>query len=110
MKFDIVRAWKDENYRQSLSDEERGMTPANPVGEVELADDSLQSIYGTGFGPGFSFPGGASGASGASEAASIHENFHSLAFRCNEALFSLTFTSGFSILNPVNAFCINNQN
>lgn len=106
MKFDLVRAWKDESYRQSLSDEERGMAPASPVGEVELADDSLQSIYGTGFGPGFL---GASGASGASEAASIHENFHSLAFRCNEALFSLTFTSGFSILNPVNAFCINDQ-
>ncbi len=32
MKFDVVRAWKDENYRQSLSEEQRRLLPANPAG------------------------------------------------------------------------------
>ncbi len=46
MKFDIVRAWKDETYRQSLSQEQLSQLPANPAGEVELADADLESVYG----------------------------------------------------------------
>ncbi len=49
MKFDIVRAWKDEAYRLSLSDEQRNMLPANPAG-LELADADLDAIYGAGEG------------------------------------------------------------
>jgi mersacidin/lichenicidin family type 2 lantibiotic len=46
MKFDVVRTWKDENYRQSLSEEQLNLLPANPAGELELSEAELQSIYG----------------------------------------------------------------
>jgi len=46
MKFDIVRAWKDESYRQGLSNEERNMLPANPAGDLELTDAELESAFG----------------------------------------------------------------
>ncbi len=46
MQIDIVRAWKDEAYRQSLSEEERRNLPENPVGEIELTDTDLEAIYG----------------------------------------------------------------
>jgi len=42
----IVRAWKDEAYRQSLSAEEQVLLPANPAGEVELTDAELEAIFG----------------------------------------------------------------
>jgi mersacidin/lichenicidin family type 2 lantibiotic len=46
MKFDIVRAWKDESYRQQLSSEEQALLPANPAGELELSDAELQAVQG----------------------------------------------------------------
>jgi mersacidin/lichenicidin family type 2 lantibiotic len=46
MKLDIVRAWKDEAYRQSLSEEQSRMLPANPAGALELDDTDLMSVYG----------------------------------------------------------------
>jgi mersacidin/lichenicidin family type 2 lantibiotic len=42
----IVRAWKDETYRQSLSAQEQAMLPANPAGEIELTDTELEAVYG----------------------------------------------------------------
>jgi mersacidin/lichenicidin family type 2 lantibiotic len=42
-KINVVRAWKDEKYRRSLSAEEQAMLPANPVGRVELSDAQLDS-------------------------------------------------------------------
>lgn len=48
MNSNIVRAWKDEFYRQSLSDEERAQLPENPVGELELTDAELGSVFATG--------------------------------------------------------------
>jgi mersacidin/lichenicidin family type 2 lantibiotic len=48
MQIDIVRAWKDEAYRQSLSEEERRTLPENPVGEIELTDADLEAVYGGG--------------------------------------------------------------
>ena len=42
----IIRAWKDAEYRNSLSAEELAMVPANPVGEVELRDEDLASVVG----------------------------------------------------------------
>src|SRR5690348_7454336 len=47
MKLDIVRAWKDEAYRQQLSSEHQALLPANPVGELELSDAELEAIHGT---------------------------------------------------------------
>ena len=43
---DIVRAWKDEAYRSSLTDAERGALPENPAGLVELNDPELQGSLG----------------------------------------------------------------
>jgi len=42
----IVRAWKDASYRQSLSTEEQAVLPANPAGEIELNDAKLEAIFG----------------------------------------------------------------
>jgi len=42
----IVRAWKDESYRQSLSAEEQVMLPTNPAGEIELNEAALESVQG----------------------------------------------------------------
>lgn len=42
----IVRAWKDATYRQSLSAEEQAMLPANPAGELELTDAELETLFG----------------------------------------------------------------
>jgi mersacidin/lichenicidin family type 2 lantibiotic len=57
MKFDIVRAWKDEAYRQHLSDEQRDRLPANPAGE--LSDAEMEMVYGGGGGMGSGGGGGA---------------------------------------------------
>ena len=46
MKFDIIRAWKDEAYRSSLSTEEQAMLPENPAGAFELSDAELEAIHG----------------------------------------------------------------
>jgi mersacidin/lichenicidin family type 2 lantibiotic len=46
MKIDIIRAWKDEEYRSSLSSEEQAMLPANPAGSIELSDADLESVHG----------------------------------------------------------------
>jgi len=45
MKFDIVRSWKDESYRQSLSKEQLEMLPVNPAGE-EIKDTDLEAVFG----------------------------------------------------------------
>jgi mersacidin/lichenicidin family type 2 lantibiotic len=42
----IVRAWKDETYRQSLSTQEQAMLPVNPAGAIELTDAQLEAVFG----------------------------------------------------------------
>jgi mersacidin/lichenicidin family type 2 lantibiotic len=44
----IIRAWKDEKYRRSLSDAERAQLPENPAGIIELSDAMLESVAGAG--------------------------------------------------------------
>jgi mersacidin/lichenicidin family type 2 lantibiotic len=44
--MDIIRAWQDPEYRNSLSAEARAMLPANPVGEIELTEDELTEVMG----------------------------------------------------------------
>src|SRR5579883_829828 len=46
MKLDVVRTWKDETYRQSLSEEQLSLLPENLAGELELSESDLHSIYG----------------------------------------------------------------
>lgn len=41
-----IRAWKDEEYRASLSEAERAALPASPVGLVELSDAELAGVVG----------------------------------------------------------------
>jgi mersacidin/lichenicidin family type 2 lantibiotic len=42
----IIRAWKDPEYRQSLSEEEREHLPENPAGAIELTDEELDMAAG----------------------------------------------------------------
>ena len=47
MLFDrIIRAWKDPEYRLSLSEEEQALLPENPAGAIELTDDELETAVG----------------------------------------------------------------
>ena len=42
----IVRAWKDAAYRNSLTEAERAALPANPAGAIELSDADLGWVGG----------------------------------------------------------------
>ena len=45
-KIDLIRAWKDEDYRLSLSIEQRAQLPANPAGIIDLTDTELDVVVG----------------------------------------------------------------
>jgi mersacidin/lichenicidin family type 2 lantibiotic len=45
-RIDVIRAWKDEAYRQSLSEAQRAGLPANPAGVVELSDAEACAVEG----------------------------------------------------------------
>ncbi len=45
-KVDVIRAWKDELYRASLSKEERAQLPEHPAGIIELGDGEMNGIVG----------------------------------------------------------------
>ena len=42
----IARAWKDEQFRASLSESELAGLPANPAGAIELPDEALDEVNG----------------------------------------------------------------
>lgn len=42
----IIRAWKDPEFRLSLSQEEQDALPENPAGAIELTDDELDMVTG----------------------------------------------------------------
>ncbi|MDY6876288.1 MAG: mersacidin/lichenicidin family type 2 lantibiotic [Chloroflexota bacterium] len=44
--LDIVRAWKDPEYRLNLSEAERALLPENPAGLIELSDADLGEVGG----------------------------------------------------------------
>ena len=44
--LNVIRAWKDEAYRQSLSDAERAQLPRNPAGLIEMAEEEMGQING----------------------------------------------------------------
>lgn len=44
----IIRAWKNPEYRSSLSDTERALLPQHPAGLVELSDVELEYVVGSG--------------------------------------------------------------
>jgi mersacidin/lichenicidin family type 2 lantibiotic len=43
---EIIRAWKDKQFRESLSEEQRAQLPANPAGLVEIDDEQLVQVAG----------------------------------------------------------------
>lgn len=43
---EIVRAWKDAEYRATLSEEERASLPEHPAGWVELPDAQMETVMG----------------------------------------------------------------
>lgn len=45
-KADIIRAWKDPEFRATLSGEELASLPAHPAGLVELDDEELARAAG----------------------------------------------------------------
>jgi mersacidin/lichenicidin family type 2 lantibiotic len=44
--IDVVRAWKSERYRMSLSDVELAGMPAHPAGLTDLTDEDLGDVAG----------------------------------------------------------------
>ena len=42
----IIKAWKNPAYRNSLSAAERAALPANPAGSVEISDEDLGKVAG----------------------------------------------------------------
>ena len=42
----IIRAWKDQAYRNSLSDAERAALPENPAGTIVLSADQAARVRG----------------------------------------------------------------
>ncbi len=49
--IDVVRAWKDEEYRSSLSEAQRDQLPENPAGLINLTDETINGVVG-----GWTFP------------------------------------------------------
>lgn len=51
-KVDIIRAWKDQEYRSTLSADQLASLPQSPVGMIELSDEDLGRANGAagGFG------------------------------------------------------------
>jgi len=45
-ELDIIRAWKDKTYRNSLSAEQLARLPEHPAGTIELTDDELTDVDG----------------------------------------------------------------
>jgi mersacidin/lichenicidin family type 2 lantibiotic len=45
-KVDVIRAWRDEEYRNSLTAEELASLPENPAGVATVDEASLRSITG----------------------------------------------------------------
>lgn len=43
---DIIRAWKDDAFRNSLSPTQQLQLPANPAGLVELSDEDMLTVSG----------------------------------------------------------------
>lgn len=45
-RVDVIRAWKDEAYRNSLSPAQKSKLPACPAGAVELSEAEAATVEG----------------------------------------------------------------
>ena len=43
---DVIRAWKDQSYRDSLTSEERASLPDSPAGEYVLDTEVMKNVVG----------------------------------------------------------------
>lgn len=111
MHFDVVRAWKDETYRQSLSEEQLSTLPANPSGELELSDNELEDVFGGNLGDGFIPALGAATASSATSAKKVV--VHSFAVICEINIYSIDIKvlniNLISIGNTHSTICIHKE-
>lgn len=46
MNVNIVRAWKDAEYRKTLNATELSLVPENPVGAVDISEEEAADIMG----------------------------------------------------------------
>ncbi|HSS77277.1 MAG TPA: mersacidin/lichenicidin family type 2 lantibiotic [Thermoanaerobaculia bacterium] len=44
--IDVVRAWRDEEYRNSLTEQDRAGLPENPAGVAMVDDSALRTVNG----------------------------------------------------------------
>ena len=44
--MDLIRAWHDLDYRQSLSEAARAARPAHPAGELVFTEEALGAVVG----------------------------------------------------------------
>jgi mersacidin/lichenicidin family type 2 lantibiotic len=44
MAIDVIRAWKDPEYRKTLTSEELASLPANPAGSANLTENELREV------------------------------------------------------------------
>ena len=49
MSIDIARAWKDAEYRKTLTREELASLPPNPAGSTEITNEQLEEVAAGGF-------------------------------------------------------------
>ena len=52
----IIRAWKDAEYRASLSEAERALLPEHPAGLIELPEEDLDAAAGAAIAGAGGFP------------------------------------------------------
>ncbi len=45
-KTNIIRAWKDPDYFESLSLQEQDLVPENPAGMLELSEEEMENFAG----------------------------------------------------------------
>ncbi|WP_392534162.1 mersacidin/lichenicidin family type 2 lantibiotic [Nostoc sp. C117] len=43
---DIIRAWKDEEYSNSLTKKQCSQLPENPAGIIELSNEEMDAVKG----------------------------------------------------------------
>jgi mersacidin/lichenicidin family type 2 lantibiotic len=46
MPVDVVRAWKDPEYRKTLTPEELASLPENPAGTSEVSEKEIEDVSG----------------------------------------------------------------
>jgi len=47
-RVDVIRAWRDPQYRRSLTEEQRSELPQSPAGRVQVDDRVLSRESGAG--------------------------------------------------------------